>query len=197
MFTRTSNFTYGNYQIANIQEGGDSLNLALKIHIQKYDSNCLRELLGITTYSGLMDNVEDDGEGYYKIKEAAKDTKWDWLLNGKTYNSYAWSGLIKKVAKVAEADIYETMMAPYVFFFWSLNNRTLNLGTGEGRLDSKSATQESSRNKRVDAWNEFVQWAYFGYSSTDVSLMSFLETYKDDFPDVKPFALNTMTYYDI
>jgi hypothetical protein len=211
MFTRLSNFTYGNYKIANIQADALDENMEILIHIQKYEQQSLRLLLGDKTYTDFMANVELES-GYYKVK-ADSDPKWDLLLNGTSYPATAlnsgchydslidknikWSGLVKKVATIQEKDVIESLMAPYIFYYWSLNTRTLNLGTGEGRVDSKSATQESSKNKRIDAWNEFVQWASHGYSCTDVSLMKFLEDHLDLFPEVNKIALNPLTYYDI
>ena len=212
MFTRLSNFTYGNYRIANIQADALDDNIELLIHIQKYEQESLRLLLGDSTYEEFISNLELDSNGFYKVKSTA-DQKWDWLLNGKSYTATTvdsgcncgcqnnenlhWTGLVKKVATIQDKDVFETLMASYIFYNWSLNYRTLNLGVGEGRSDSKSATPESSKNKRVDAWNEFVQWAYFGYSCTNVSLSKFLQNHKEEFPNVNEIFLQPMTYYDI
>ena len=201
MFTRISNFTYGNYRIANIQDDALDSNIELLVQIQKYEQESLRLLLGDSTYEDFLSNLEKDDDGFHKVKSGA-DEKWGWLLNGKSFtidgdcNLY-WSGLVKKVATIQEKDVFETLMAPYIFYYWSLNYRTLNLGVGEGKSESKSATQESSKNKRADAWNEYVQWAHFGYSSTNVSLSRFLDNHKDEFPNVPEISLQTMTYYDI
>jgi len=204
MFTRISNFTYGNYRIANIQDDALDSNIELLVQIQKYEQESLRFLLGNLTYDEFLSNLEKDTDGYYKLKNDA-DEKWNWLLNGKpSFDSVdcidtvlSWSGLVKKVATIQTKDVFETLMAPYIFYYWSLNYRTLNLGVGEGKSESKSATQESSKNKRADAWNEYVQWAHFGYSSTNVSLSRFLDNHKDEFPNVPEISLQTMTYYDI
>lgn len=207
MFTRLSNFTYGNYRIANIDADALDNNIELLIQIQKYEEASLRLLLGDATYEDFMSNVELDA-GFYKLKTDA-DEKWGWLLNGKTFTpsesecncpnteEIYWTGLVKKVATIQEKDVFESLMAPYIFFYWSLNNRTLNLGIGEGRSESKSATPESSKNKRVDAWNEFVQWAHYGFSCTNISLSKFLKNHKEEFPNVREICLKTMTYYDI
>jgi hypothetical protein len=212
MFTRISNFTYGNYRIANIEADALDNNIELLIHIQKYEQESLRLLLGDSTYEEFMSNLELDSNGFYKVISTA-DQKWGWLLNGRSYTATAldsgcncgcqsngkhhWAGLVKKVATIQEKDVFETLMASYIFYNWSLNYRTLNLGVGEGRSESKSATPESSKNKRVDAWNEFVQWAYFGYSCTNVSLSNFLQNHKEEFPNVNEITLQPMTYYDI
>ncbi len=214
MFTRLSNFTYGNYKIAGIDATTLDSNVEMQIHIQKFEEQGLRLLLGDTIYTQLMTKVELDGK-YWKIKTANANTVWDWLLNGKTYTAdeteasvcgcgchsndtnRVWKGLVKKVATVQEKDVYESIMAPYLFFYYSLNSRTLNLGIGEGRLDAKNVIPESSKNKRVDAWNDFVQWASFGYSCTNVSLFQLLNHYKEDFPEWNPIIMNTMNYYDL
>lgn len=214
MFTRTSNFTYGNYRIANIDAASINNNIEIKIYIQKYEEQILRFLLGDSTYEDFLTKLELEN-GYYKIKTAEQNTVWDWLLNGKKYTANNdelsicgcgcgnnddqryWKGLVKKVAQIDNKDVYETMMAPYVYFHWSLNNRTLNLGTGEGKIESKNTTQESTKAKRVDAWNELVQWAAYGYSCTNVSLSQFLAHFKEDFPKVNPIVMETMNYYDL
>jgi len=212
MFTKLSNFTYGNYRIANIQADALDNNFELLIHIQKYEQESLRLLLGDSLYEEFISNLELDSDGFYKVKSTA-DQKWNWLLNGTSYiatalgsgcncgcqnnENHYWGGLVKKVATIQNKDVFETLMAYYIFYNWSLNYRTSNLGIGEGRSNSKSATQESSKNKRVDAWNEFVRLAYFGYSCTDVSLLKFLQDHKEEFPNVNEFYLQPMTYYDI
>lgn len=209
MFTRLSNFAYGNYQIANITSDTEpEKNIALTIHIQKYETECLKLLLGGQLYEELMDNVELEN-GYWKLKLDA-DEKWGRLINGCSFEKTAddicfgnnsdstlfWKGLVTKVAEIDSKEILESLMAPYIFFYWSLHTRTMNLGTGEGRGESKSATQESSKNKRIDAWNEFVQWADYGFTQNEVSLSRFLKNHKGDFNVVSP-CLKTMTYYDL
>ena len=210
MFTRLSNFTYGNYRIANIQDDALDNNIELLIHIQKYEQECLRLLLGSEVYEEFMSNLELSGNGFYEVKSTS-DPKWNWLLNGKSYDALNsgcscncqnsekryWKGLVKSVATIQDKDVFETLMASYIFYNWSLNYRTLNLGTGEGRGESKSAAPESSKNKRVDSWNEFVQWAHFGYSCTDVSLSCFLKDHETEFPNVNGINLKPLTYYDI
>lgn len=200
MFTRLSNFTYGNYQIANLTATEMNVDVQLLIQIKKYEKECLLTMLGDELYNELMSNLELDSDGYWTLKSGA-DVKWGYLLNGYSYQNgdcnFVWRGLIQNVATIQEKEVIETMMALYIFYKYSLNTRTLNTGTGEGRMTAENTTQESSKHKRVDAWNDFVQWAGFGFSKTNVSLNKFLcdnqELYgKDCFT-----CLNTMTYYDI
>ncbi len=200
MFTRLSNFTYGNYQIANITATEVNVDVQLMIQIQKYETECLRLMLGDELYSEFMTNLELDSNGFWKVKTSAED-KWDWLLNGHSYENgdcnFVWRGLVQKVATVQTKDVIESMMSLYIFYKYSLNTRTLNTGTGEGKMSADNTTQESSKDKRVDAWNEFCQWAALGFSKSNVSLNQFLcaNTYlyaKECFT-----CLNTITYYDI
>lgn len=202
MFTRLSNFSYGNYQIANLTATEMNVDTQLLIHIQKYENECLQLLLGARLYDEFMSQLDLDGL-YWKLKSTA-EAKWGWLLNGKTYQcenssttSKKWNGLVKKVAVIQEKEVFESLMASYVFFYYSLNTRTLNTGAGEAKLKTDNTTQESSKNKRVDAWNEFVQWSYFGISETNVSLYEFLCAHTAEFGEICFPALNTMTYYDI
>lgn len=212
MFTRPSNFTYGNYKIANIVADSLDNSLELLVHIQKYEQASLRLCLGDSTYEEFINKLEPDANGFYKLKEDAEE-KWGWLLDGHSYlpsqnhkhyncgclpdQNVRWSGLVKKVATVKEIYVYESMMASYIFYYWSLDHRTLNLGTGEGRIESKAAIPESSKNKRIDAWNEFIQWAHYGYSCTNVSLSRFLEDHKAEFPNVNEIDFKPLTYYDL
>lgn len=214
MFTRLSNFTYGNTAIANVTIDTLLDNVDLLIHIQKYEEQCLRFLLGDITFAALITNVELDSDGFYKVKSGADD-KWNWLLNGTSYTASAldsvcscgcqlnnstnrnWTGLVKKVATILSKDVIETLMAGYIFYNWSLNYRTLNVGVGEIKSDSKSGQTVSSKDKRVDAFNEYVRWAHYGFSCTNVSLSKFLEDHKTEFPEVNEICLTPLTYYDI
>lgn len=208
MFTRLSQFTYGNYVIPNIDTVKINNNTALLIHIQKYEEEALRLAIGDCLYNEFISNLEIGTDGYYKVKEDAPE-KWGWLLNGHTYdapgdgcnsgkcNKNKWDGIVKNVAKIQDANVYESILAPYVFFKWSQNYRTINTGVGEGKGIAQGTLPESSSNKRVDAWNEFVQLVAFGHPNTRVSLYHFLGEHKSLFPDFQSVCFNTMTYWDI
>jgi hypothetical protein len=214
MFTRVSNFTYGSYQIANLDVDDENNNIELVLHIKKYEEEFLRMVLGECLYSDLMDNVEEGDDNYYKLKNNAAE-KWGWLLNGRTYtasdvdtgcscgfhssscNKHKWDGLVRKVATIANKDIYETVMASYIFFHWSLGKRTMNFGVGEGKGTAQNSTQESTANKRVDAWNKLVQEIDYGYPNTRVSLNQFLKEHETEFENAQTICLKTMTYYDV
>lgn len=198
MFTRLSNFTYGNYNIANISE--NDLDTQLLIQMQKYEKECLEFIFPESMINDLMSNVELDGL-YWKLKDTAEE-KWRWLINGHSYQddsevSKKWTGLIKKVAVIQGKEVFETLMAPYIFYKYSLNERTINTGTGEAKLKADNTTQTSAHNKRCDAWNEFLQWVSIGFSSTSVSLYQFLYFHKELYGEVIFLDLKTHTYYDI
>lgn len=201
MFTRASNFTYGNYQIANIQKQNGDLETNYLIQIQKYENQCLRMILGERLYSELMANVELDGK-YWKVK-AGSDAKWGKLVNGASYagncgNDLTWKGLVITVATIGNVDVVETLPALFAFYQISLNERTLSTGVGEAKLNGDNTTQESSKNKRVDAWNELVQWVCYGFHNNDsVSLNQFLCDNSEDYSNAVTVHLNTLTYYDI
>lgn len=208
MFTRLSQFTYGNYVIPNIDAVAINNNTALLIHIQKYEQEALRMVIGDCLYEEFISNLEKDESGFYIVKEGA-DEKWDWLLNGHNYesnstgcgcgcglsecNKKTWKGIITEVAEVQEKEIIESILAPYVFFKWSQNYRTINTGVGEAKGSASGTTQESSANKRTDAWNEFVEKISF----SQTSLYCFLSDHKYLFPEAKTVCLNTITYWDI
>jgi len=193
MFTRLSNFSYGNYRIANITADTTSaVNIAMLICIQKNEKEFLKMVLGSTLYNEFISNLEFDLLGYYKLRTTA-DEKWSWLLNGKDN----WGGLVYTVATIENNQVVESIIAPYIYFNWALENRTLNLGTGEGRIDANGSTQESTFNKRVDAWNQIVQSIDYGYPNDRISLNQFLKDNEALFPTAKTINLTPMNYYDI
>lgn len=213
MFTHESNFTYGKTRIADTKSDSLDENIDLIIHIQKYEKECLLLLLGPELYDEFIQKVEIvSGSKHYTLKTQFVDTKWDWLLNGKTYpavnlncgcgcqttlTTKQWRGLTVKVAVIDNKNVIETLMAKYIFFHWSLNYRTLNVGTGEGRIESKGVTTANAILKRVDIWNDFVQWASYGFSCSNVSLYQFLEDFKNEFINTDSTCLKTENYYDI
>ena len=211
MFTRPSNFTYGNLKIANINTTYINNDIELQIGIQKMEEECLRMILGDCLFEELMLNVELGGL-FYKVVEGA-DEKWDWLVNGVTYEGlsdgcgcgchsgscsrHKWDGLVSKVAEVEQTEVFETLMAPYIFYNWSISERTMVTGVGEASGIAQNTTQESSANRRIDAWNDFVKRVDFGWPNTRVSLYQFLGEHRDLFPEAQTVCLNTRTYWNI
>lgn len=214
MFTRISQFTYGEYHIPNIDTVSNSNDTALMIHIQKYEEEALRMAVGDCLYDDLMSNLELDENGYWKSKEDTNE-KWNWLLNGHKYdapstncncgcgcnsgkcNKHVWSGLVSKVATTKEADVYESILAPYVYFNWNMNYRTLSTGVGEAKGVAQNTVLVPSREKRVDAWNKYIQNIAFGFPNSKVSLYQFLSEHKDLFPEYQTVCFKPITYWDI
>lgn len=201
MFTRISNFTYGNYSIPNIESITVNNNVALLIAIQKFEMQGLRMVVGDCLVDEFLKHIEVDSNGYYVLKSGA-DAKWGWLLNGHTYDSVsfcsgcgkvAWKGLVYKVANVKGADVFESVLAPYIFYNWSLEHRTINTGVGEAKGIADGTIAVSSNNKRVDAWNDFVN--QISYSAN--SLYRFLSDHRAEFPEFRSKCLNVITYWDI
>lgn len=217
MFTRLSNFTYGDLKIANIETIQINNDIELRIFIQTHEEDCLRMILGDCLYEDFMSNVELDSDGYYQLIEEADD-KWGWLLNGLTYEAtdltysgsgcgcgchsgncskHKWDGLVKKVANVNDTDVFETLMAPYIYYNWSIAERTMVTGVGEAKGKAQNTTQELSKNRRIDAWNGFVKRVDFGWPNTRVSLNQFLKEHHGDFENAQTVCLNTRTYWNI
>lgn len=216
MFTRVSNFTYGDLKIANIQTTYINNDIELQIYLQTQEENCLRMILGDCMYDDLMDNVELDPNGYYQLKVDAEE-KWDWLLNGLTYEAtdpiisggcgcgchsgncskHKWDGLVRKVATVAQTDVIESLMAPYIYYNWSISERTMVTGVGEAKGKAQNTTQESSMYRRIDAWNDFVKRVDFGWPNTRVSLNQFLKEHQGEFANAQTVCMDTRTYWNI
>lgn len=211
MFTDTSNFSFGGIKIPNIDTQGANNNFELKIYIKKYEEECLRLILGDALYFELMTKVELDSNEIYRLKKDV-DEKWRWLIFGRVYPAsyltqsnfnglqsqlHTWNGLKREIGKVNDIMFHETIMSNYIFFKWSLANRTMSMGTGEGRGQSQGSTQETSKFKRIDAWNEFVQAVCIGFTASNVSINMFLEEHEAEFPNAQISNLNCITYYDI
>lgn len=208
MFTRISNFTYGNYQIANIKADALNENILFNIHLQKFEKECLKMVLGEELCTDMLANVELDSSGYYTLKSTA-NAKWSRLINGHSFTNtidlcncesgktVKWDGFNTVVAKIGTTEILESIFAPFIYYHWSLNERTHDTGIGEVKLNAKIGTQTTSSNKRVDAWNEFCKKIYFGNSCSNVSLMNFFENFKDDYPNYPNLILKPLTYYDL
>ena len=214
MFTRFSQFTYGQLHIPNIDTEVINNKTALSIHIQKCEEEGLRLAMGDCLYDEFMSNLEKDENGYYKLKSDA-DEKWGWLLNGHSYDApssncncgcgcgsgkcskHVWGGIISKVATVESVDVIESILAPYVYFNWNMNYRTIATGVGEAKGIANNTVIEPSRNKRVDAWNEYIQKVSFGFPNSKVSLHQFLSEHKELFPDFQKVCFNPITYWDV
>jgi hypothetical protein len=81
------------------------------------------------------------------------DEKMEMLLNGTPMNVITifqllkkWNGLVKKSSSYPRKEVFESLMAPYIFFYYSLNTRTSNM-YWEGKLKTSNTLQESSKNK--------------------------------------------------
>ncbi|UYW01791.1 hypothetical protein K5I29_02380 [Flavobacterium agricola] len=177
--------------IPNITETQNSNKTEVLIHIQKYEKEILEFVLGPVLYVELLENLETDDEGYYKLKDTAED-KWKWLVNGQIYgscNKLRWEGLVFEVAKVNKQPLLETVMAPYIFYQWLLKERSVSTGVGEIKGEPQGGVSVTSKHKRTDAWNTFVGHAY--------SLNRFMQFYCDLFPNFKCVELNPQNYYDL
>ena len=208
MFTPVSNFTYGNYRIANINLDTIDENVELQIHIQKYEAEAFRVSIGQEMYAELLTKL-DTGVNGFTVKATAEQ-KWKDLVNGVTYVNtntscngcpsginVRWRGFVNEVAVIGTGVVRESIFASYIFYKWALNHRTLNFGTGNGTLKSNAVKSEPYKTKIVDSWNEFVKYIDFGESCTMVSLNQYLQAHKADFPTMQLMDFNTMTYYDI
>lgn len=199
MFTRISNFTYGSLLIPNINEEVTNNNVALRVCIQKHEPNALALALGVSLFEDFMAQLELDGE-YWKVKADA-DAKWSRLLTGEVYDSGCgpkkWGGIVTKVAEISGKEVFESILAPYVYYQWSLDSRTQSTGVGESKGVAEGTLPASSAHRRADAWNAFVQSVSHGYPGSRVSLHQYLRDHCSDFPSAELICLDTMTYYDV
>lgn len=191
MFTRLENFLFGNYAIPNITENQNSNKIEVQIHMQKFEKQALQVVLGPTVFNELLTNLERDDNNYFQVKESADD-KWKWLVNGQLYGDckkVKWEGIVFEVAEISEKKIYESIFAPYIFYQWLLKERSLTTGVGEIKGDPQGGIPVASKQKRIDAWNNFVGYVY--------ALNHFMEFHCDLFPDFKCVELKPQNYYDL
>jgi len=177
----------------------------LNAFIEEYERECLIKSFGLPLY--LLFEAELDSTETNGLKDTA-DTKWDDLLNGKTYTNQfgdevAWRGIRYK-EKQADTLPTKSFLANYVFYHYEENADVFNTGVGFVKAKAKNATERSPAQKAIKAWRKMVDIiqgkefkediiiSRFGYgidyyhNNEEVTLYQFIRDMNYAVPDTYP-----------
>jgi len=187
------------YYVPNVEELNSRSKEDLLLYIDQYVRLCLQDALGYVLFKDLDTYIVNGN------LEPNAPQKWLNLVNGAEYTehdrTYYWKGL-----KYNEGAFKVSLLTPFVFYHWLLDNQAKMSGMGEVVLEAKNAINASSNQRLTKSWNTFVQlyqdknyhynncvWYYEGVRVIDwmenntnndfVSLVKFLYDNKEDYPD--------------
>lgn len=190
------------YQVPNSAPSLDIPNNtdSFEVYIDKYARLLLQNALGHVLF--------DELDGYVNngTLDGSATQQWKDLVNGKTYTlsgrSYKWRGLIYD-----EGAFKGSVLTPFVFYNWHLENITRQSGVGEVKGKAVNQINVDSTPTSVRAWNDYIMQYqggfnnsyyrlsyvngvpfhdYFGNSDNDyVSLLKFLRDNEASYPDAK------------
>lgn len=197
MYLIDETYFQNDYFIPNTKELRDSSLTVLGQFVDKYARLLLKNSLGYTLFSDLDSNITNG------VLDSGAPQKWLDLVNGKEYTksgvTYKWQGLA-----FTEGTKKQSLLVPYVYYYWLLNEQQKQSGVGTVVVNSKNATNVNATQTLVNAWNDFVtlyeydcenhyeylynDWLDFPYwwsndSSNYVSLVKFLDDNEDDYTD--------------
>lgn len=179
-----TSFFYGDLSIAQIST--PAIASTVTNYIKQYEPRLLIDLLGFELYKLYDEGVTNDTQKYLDIKD------------GKEYTNRAgrpasWRGF-KEIIKApvvavvadpdadppveavaAEAGIYSSLIANYIYCKWVKDQATASTGTGEKTAKAENAEDASPRYKIARAWNQMVDW--------NCELVEFLLTHETDYPE--------------
>jgi hypothetical protein len=126
--------------------------------IQKYEEECLIKCLGYSLaheFLAELDTTKTNG-----LKETA-DSKWDDLLNGKSYTNpdgeeVIWKGIRFKNLPTADKP-NRSFLANYVYWFYEQGNVITVAGIGSTKQKSKNSVIVNKTPNVVRAWREMVE----------------------------------------
>ncbi len=192
--------------IPNVNDAGDASTL-LTFDIDKYGRLLNKKALGNVLYADL-DSYLVDGNLPAIPPDPTPDpvpAKWRNYVDGTTYTkdgkTYTWQGL-----KYTEGSFKTSIIAYYVYYFWVENQISLLTPIGLKMVDAKNASGVNPTQLMVSVWNEFLRqyqndvfenrpnfyyingvpitdWMGQERSDNYVSLLTFLEDNKTDYPD--------------
>lgn len=129
--------------------------------INEYASDCLFKCLGPQLYAELILNLDKDNQKWVKD---TSDSKWDDLVNGKTYVdpntnlNVVWKGIRYK--NIFQGEDYDrSFLAYYTYFFYEKKSYITRSGVGHQQEKPSNAYLTTPTHKSVSAWNKFVDLA--------------------------------------
>jgi hypothetical protein len=146
----------------------DNPNVAerLTFFISKYEEQLLRNVLGNALYAAYVAG----------IAAATPDQKWLDLRDGKTYTDQA--GKTKYWMGFRKASTKQSLIAPYVYYWYQRDRVTITSGIGEVESNADNSSKVASPGRKMmRAWNEMADLV--------CDLVHFLNTKVDDYPQWK------------
>lgn len=196
MYLINETYFQSDYFIPNTQELRESSLTVLEQFVDKYARLCLKNALGYELFDDLNQDITDG------VLDSGAEQRWLDLVNGATYTKdgveYRWQGLA-----FTEGTKKQSLLVPYVYYYWLLNEQQKQSGVGTVVVNTKNATNVNATQTLVNSWNDFVTlYQYecddYGYFYNDfydfpywwtndstnyVSLVKFLKDNEDDYPD--------------
>ncbi len=156
-----STYFYGRLTIA--QKDTPPVAQTLIEFIAKYESKYLNKILGYKTAKDFTTGLE----------ATTPAQKWVDLRDGKDFQdaTLKW----RKWIGFGNCNAKESPIANYVYYQWMANEVSNTTGIGERKLTFANSINYSPAQKMCAAWNEMAEW--------HSELTTFLEVYKDDYPD--------------
>jgi hypothetical protein len=188
--------------IPNVNDAGE-VSTNLTFDIDKYGRLLNKKALGNVLYADLDSELVDGN-----LPNTAPQ-KWLNYVNGTDYTkdgkTYTWQGL-----SYAEGSFKTSIIAYYVYYFWLENQISSLTPVGLKMIEAKNASGVNPTQLMVTIWNEFLKQYqsevfadrphfyyingvpitdWIGNQRTDnyVSLLTFLEDNKTDYPDATMF----------
>ena len=189
------------YHIPNVGEINSGASSELEAYIDSEVRLFLQNVLGLELFTDLDANITNG-----ILSNTAPD-KWKNLVNGIAYEKdgkeYRWRGLT-----YTEGTFKNSLLTPYVYYFWLQNQISSMSGVGEVKVSAKNAVSVNSNQRLVKCWNDFVNqvnggcgssvrryfhrgvmvtdWFGSERSSSYVDLATFLRDNQTDYPNA-PF----------
>lgn len=171
--------------------------VSLEVYIDEFARQLLQKSLGHVLFTELDSHISNGVLG------GNAPTKWNDLVNGKTYThdgeSYTWKGLL-----FIEGAFKGSILAHYVYLKWHEDQLSTMSSMGEIKGKAINSQSVNSTSKHVKLWNEYIEMYqgskgntytfsrkngidfhdyYNGTGSGYVCLLDFLSHNESDYPD--------------
>lgn len=179
-----------------------TISTELQVFIDKYERENLIKSLSLllaTEFIAELDITETNG------LKSGSATKWNDLLNGKTYTNPAgdtvsWRGIRYKLL-TSDSEPTASFLANYVFYHYEQNYDVFRTGVGHVKPKGANTEERSPTQKVIRAWREMVDIIQgkefkseiilksYGYgvdyynNNTDVTMYKFIRDINHDTPD--------------
>lgn len=129
--------------------------------INKYEKELLTNVLGLTLYNAFKAG----------LAEVSVPQKWTDLKSGVDYTDL--NGDPKHWRGIVTTSPNESLIANYVYYWYTRNEHTQRSAMGEVKATTENAVMVSPALKMVSAWNQMSEWI--------CELIDYLDVKKDDY----------------